>query len=273
MSAVDGSFDEETETVQASISGLDEDDYVVEVRCEDSGNVNGTLDSVFVQVRDGDLTPPVCSVDSLRNNTVTLFLPNSMNYFNQLYSGLYIYGSSNDSESDIDNVQYNRTSPNNNWNFQNANPDDGSFDELLEEWYSDQYNTPEFVEGNHTICCRATEDSGNIFVGGCKDICFDTDEPTVSSLVDNTQDCDSEGNYWNDDSITWSWSGEDEGCAGIAYYEVKLMQVGNSTPIVTQNVSVEEWSNDNASVVLLDGNSYYIYVTPIDNAGNIGETK
>jgi len=234
---------------------------------------SGNLDNVLITGDLKDTTAPVCSVDKLGS----YFLSNPITYINS--EGYFVtYGSANDSDSGFVNSAYpvsvNRTSPGaiNIWSWVVA--DDVS---QSPNWNNVAWNNEfptsggrndYYAQGNHQICCKTADSAGNVFMGGCKDVCIDTQVPVMDSISDNTQDCSSDGNYWNQTSITFSWSAHDNGCAGIQTYNVKVYEVGDSAAIDDFNTT----STSAPISSLENGESYYIVVTPIDNAGNFGSS-
>jgi len=168
----------------------------------------------------------MCSIDYLENKDSG----NNYNFTSPIYVNedgkFIIYGSAKDNESKIVNVQYNRTSPDLYLSWTDADPVDGLFNELSEEWKSDP-NDASFIEGWHEICCRAADNAGNVQdPGNCEEFCIDVEDPVMDSISDNTYDCDGdeETHYWNQQYITWNWTAHDEGCAGIDYYIVKFLE-------------------------------------------------
>jgi len=209
-----------------------------------------------------DNTAPTCSIDFLeqKDNHHKFYL--SSPYINE-DGKFYVNGNAADTQSAITNEQYNRKSPDYFHEEENAIPTDGAFDELIEDWHSQDWE-PVFIEGNHTICCRGTDKAINTGEWTCTTFCIDKQVPIMDSVSDNTKDCSSEGKYWNQNSIDFSWTAHDNGCAGVDYYIVKLYK--NGELIGTQPTSSTGWTASS----LADGKSYYITVTPVDKAGNEG---
>ena len=274
MSAVDGTFDEVTESVEKTFTGFSEGNYVALVRCQDSEGVWGAYDSVAFSVSLGDTTAPICSVDKLGS----YYLINPTTYINS--EGYYTtYGSANDSGSGFVTSSYpvsaNRTSPGttNIWTWDNANDVSPNPNWNNVEWYHDFTTSggrnDYYVNGNHQICCKAVDSAGNTFTGACKNICVDNQVPTVTNVGDDTEDCDEVGRYSNQQSITWTWTGSDVGCAGIDYYNISLYQ--DSILVYSEIVDSAQITLNNDQ--LIDGHSYYIIVTPVDNAGNVGVSQ
>ena len=214
-----------------------------------------------------DTTAPTCTVDYLlHKSTGDVFnLDSGMTYTDS--SGIFFtYGTANDSESFVENVQYNRTSPNLYYLFTDADPVDGTFDEFFESWRNPS-PIDSFVDGEHQICCRAADSAGNVGNGDvCKDFCVDTDSPSqVMNVVhQNPSSCLS--NYVNiDPEFSWD-SSSDNGCSGVDYYEVNVFD-SEAGLHSTGNTSSNSWTVN----LPTNGAGYYIKVRAIDNSGNVGD--
>jgi len=213
-----------------------------------------------------DETAPTCTVDYLENkDSKNKYYFTSPAYINE-NGQFYVYGTASDTESAIDNVQYNRTSPNDYETWENADPVDVVFNELNEEWKTD-FKYYHFIDGWHEICCRAVDEMGNTGEGTCEEFCIDTQDPNaVTNLEADFEDCTGDNTYANTDCVKWTWnSAEDNGCAGIDYYVVKLYY-SNGTWINTTNTEDAEIEFCD----LKDGEDYFIKVKAVDKAANVG---
>jgi len=212
-----------------------------------------------------DEDAPACSIDYLeQKDSHNIYNLASSEYINE-DGRYYINGNSIDAQSKIANAQYNRTSPNTYLTWTDADPVDGAFNELAEDWRSDP-NDNEFIEGLHNICCRATDEKNNQGAGTCKSFCIDKEAPVMDSIIDNTKDCSEDSKYSSSDEITWRLNAHDVGCADIDYYIVKLYK--NDDLVGTLEIS----GNEKTFSELSDGKTYYIIVTPLDKAGNQGNS-
>jgi cysteine-rich repeat protein len=227
--------------------------------CEDGNNCDEGCNFI-------DPTAPICTIDSLTSSGAfyELFVP--ITYITEEGS-FRIDGTAEDTQTPIDNVQYNRTSPDFSHLFSGADEVDGSFNELFEDWRSDKDDLP-YIEGEHTICCRSADEVGNVAVGECKDICVDTQDPVMGELIlRGGEDCDgTDAMYINTErnglSVT-PWKAYDVGCAGIDYYVVEVYK--NGVLMVTYN----QTENSVAVNYSADG-VYYFVIWAVDKAGNQG---
>lgn len=179
-----------------------------------------------------------------------------------------VYGDAQDAETPIDNVQYTRTSPNVFQDWTDADPIDGTYNELFEEWRSDP-NDPNFVAGEHQICCRAIDDLGNDenADGYCTEFCLDVDDPLAVTGVGHGNPSECVPAYVNEAPL-FDWNaGEDVGCAGIDYYEVDLY-LSNGTYVDTYSVYGAQFEVPEEELV--SGQDYYVIVRAVDTAGNVG---
>jgi hypothetical protein len=72
----------------------------------------------------------------------------------------------------------------------------------------------------------------------------------------------------NDLRVTISWTGDDDGPAGIDSYDVRRKVDGGSFQTIESN-----WTNDSLNRALDPGHTYRFKVRPTDNAGNVGPWK
>ena len=215
-----------------------------------------------------DTTPPTCELDYIKNKVSDNEYYFSSHIYTNEPGNYYLFGSAEDSESAISSVQYNRTSPNDDWIWDSAVAVDGDFNELTETWDTD-FNDNAFIEGEHTICCRVTDDAGNGPDGteNCDIICVDSIAPEVPEVTfDNPSEC--VPNYINE-APEFSWtdlSETDEGCAPIIYDIEVYFSDGTLDYTVdgTSEVSMTIAEPEN-------GQDYYIRVRARDLAGNVGE--
>ena len=79
-----------------------------------------------------------------------------------------------------------------------------------------------FIEGLHTLCCRAEDNAHNLGEETCEDVCIDTQEPdAVEDVKPIVKDCSEDGHYSSSSCVMWVWhEAQDNGCAGIDYYVV-----------------------------------------------------
>jgi len=209
---------------------------------------------------------PTCSVDYIKNkDSLNIYSFNApMTYINE--NGDYIaYGNASSfGGSTVSNVQYNRTSPNTYISLENTLPSDGYFNEPEEDWQTDEDN-PLFIDGVHTICCRAADSVGSVgnFADSCTSFCIDETAPGIPSVsFDNPSKC--EPNYVNE-APQFSWSLEDNGCAPVSY-EVEVYFSNG-----TLYYSVEDTNQTSLTIVNpTNGQDYYIKVRAKDAAGNVG---
>lgn len=232
----------------------------------------GLVDNVVVSgntIPTTDTTLPVCSVDYIQqkisNNIYNLVNP--ITYIAEI-GDFYTYGSSSDTESNIINVQYNRTSPDLYILFTNADPVDGAFNELAEDWRSKPNDPDNFVLGMHQVCCKVTDAANNVYTNACKNFCLDTRAPEVEEVSASVEDCSEDGDYSNQLCISWSWTAQDAGCAGIDYYSAKL--VNSSGAIIDSEATIEGTS---VELCALEEGVYHAEVQAVDNAGNTGNSK
>jgi hypothetical protein len=221
-------------------------------------------DEIVVTGDISDVGVPMCSVDSIEHrDTNNVYNFNSSIYVNEL-GNYYVKGDSWDLYSPIDNVQYNRTSPNINFVWTDADPIDGSFNSLQEPWQSDP-NDQSFVNGWHNVCCRAVDDPGNTGDGSCQAFCIDTLNPEKVMNVVHSNPSACVSNYVNQ-APSFGWDlGMDNGCSGINNYEVEVYYSNGSYYYST-------FVSNNSLDVLnpTNGDDYYIRVRAVDNAGNVG---
>lgn len=210
-------------------------------------------------------TQPECSVDFLQHkyNENEYFFSDSI-YINE-NGFFYVYGKASDTESNIINVQYNRESPDTYHIFSGADSVDGAFNELVEEWRSDKDDLA-YIDGWHEICCRATDQLNNVGEGTCQEFCIDTEEPgqVINIIHSNPSEC--VANYVNE-APSFSWDVlEDEGCAGIDYYEVEVYYSDGTLYYTTT-------TKENSIIINApeNGQDYYIRVKAWDMAGNSGD--
>ncbi len=211
-----------------------------------------------------DITLPVCSVDFIKHKTSGEEYIFSETIYIDKTGKFRILGAANDLNSIITDIQYNRTSPDYFHIWELAVADDGSFNELDEGWYSQDWET-DFIEGWHNACCRATDQVNNVGSGTCIDFCIDTSNPEeVKNLMhSNPSQCVS--NYVNE-APQFEWdAAEDNGCAGVDFYEVELY-LSNGNLIGTFEVSETSFTVPSP----LNGEDYYIKVRTVDMAGNEG---
>jgi len=191
----------------------------------------------------------------------------SCDYWNSNY--LVVIGESNDICSNIDEVQYKKDGASFDW----AISSDGSFNSRGEIWHTPA-STDEsyYADGEHTVCSRATDASGNTEEinesDDCCVFCVDTQDPNaVTNLEADFEDCTGDNTYANTDCVKWTWDeAEDNGCAGIDYYIIKLFY-SNGTYTGRYDTTTDtsyEFCN------LEDGEDYYVKVWAVDKATNIG---
>ena len=206
-----------------------------------------------------DETAPTCTVDSLD----VYDLIEQVTYITE--TGYFeIMGTAEDNETAIENIEYNRTSPDFFHVFSGADTVDGSFNDLFEDWRSDK-DDKAYVEGEHTICCRAADEAGNVAVGECKDICIDTQDPVVEGgYARSGVDCSDDAEYWSQDYPWVINVSYDVGCAGIDYYVVQVYKDGGLFDEFNQ-------TSDIVSIANLADGAYYLVVSAVDKAGNHGE--
>lgn len=199
---------------------------------------------------------PVCSIELLideQGNAVFNFT----NFVFGSQGSFKIYGtaSSNSNEFILKDVSYNLTG-HQIWSL--GNPQNG-----WDEWVSDDHN---FTEGINEVCCVATsrncDGSCEVKVSGqvCETFCIDTQGPEVSIVGEpGVQD-------WNSENYTWIWSVEDNGCAGIDYYHVRVYDLDNNI--------VHEELNSSSTFFLQTGleneTLYTLLISAADKAGNLG---
>jgi len=223
------------------------------------GNL-GLLDDVLVT---GylDEENPVCSVDFLEQRVSdNVYLFSDSRYIGEDGS-FYVYGFAEDSESKIINVQYNRTSPDTRHIYSGADSVDGAFNELKEDWRSDKDDFG-YIDGWHTVCCRATDDENNRGDGTCETFCIDTQDPETPVVdLDNEFLC--EYGYTNEE-ISFSWEDvESNGCAPIAYYNIEVSD--------DEEVSSDSRTETNYPISGVNEHTYLIRVQAVDEAGNEGD--
>lgn len=183
---------------------------------------------------------------------------------------LYIYGNSQDADSSITNVQYNRTSPGFSHVFTDADPVDGAFNSPNENWRTRGGVDKDFVEGNHIVCGRAS-DISSTGEAICQLFCIDTQKPTIPGKPvhedDNSNKSDGIGpstGFDDDTGLTFSWTASDStGCANIDHYEVEV-HFSNGTLWKTVNSD-----KNRVTIRGADNNEdYFIRVKAVDKAGN-----
>lgn len=228
------------------------------------------LESQSCQIEQPQYPLPTCSVNYLEGdenyNIAAWPYVDAQGYY-----AAHGYASSNSAQCYLENVWFNRTSPDS--RIKSWDPTGQST--FMDFYWKTNSNSDDkyFAEGNHTICCKADSRpcrDGNcqIIAGNasCTQFCIDTQDPTMDSIVDNTNDCSTDGKYWNQTSITFSWTAHDSGCAGIKQYNVKVYY-SNNTPTGQEEVITD---TQITLTKLVNGEDYYIRVTPVDNAGNEG---
>ena len=231
---------------------------------------NGTtahdLVEIMVDYKAPDREMPDCSVDYIYHKDTE----NTYNFGSTIYvneSGrYYIFGRAWDKDSTIDNVQYNRTSPNNFYFiYAPAGSVDNDFDEKEEEWVSLPNDPDSFVDGWHEVCCRASDSSNNDQVpGSCVDFCIDTVNPDKVENVVHSNPSECVSNYVNE-APEFMWSKvKDSGCAEI-YYEVEVYY-SNGTLYYKDKTETNKHEVEEP----MNGHDYYIRVRAVDSAGNKG---
>jgi len=178
------------------------------------------------------------------------------------YQELVGHGISADTQSNLLWVRYR-------WDDRSAKTAYNTSGFKTEYWFTDWNDYP-FTLGWHTLCGWARDVAGNEEVPenpeDCCDVCIDMGTPVMDSISDNTQDCSEDGKYWNQNSITWTWTAHDDDCADIWYYNVTLYENGNfdKSEIVYAPDHSKTFSG------LDDGNTYYIEVFAVDKSWNQG---
>jgi hypothetical protein len=209
---------------------------------------------------------PTCTIDYLEN----------VDSHNQYYftspiiisedGEFYVYGDSSDDFSGIFNVQYNRTSPDTYLLWTDADPVDGGFSELEEEWRSDP-NDDEFIDGLHEICCKVEDNAHNTAIGECEEFCIDQSEPEQVQNVQHSNPSECVSNYVNQaPEFSWNEAIDEPECSEIDYYEIKLYY-SNGNLINTYEEEGTSFTVPNPE----NGEDYYIKVRAVDLAENQGE--
>jgi len=196
-------------------------------------------------------------------------------YVNFDPNDIIVHFSSEDSCSNLKNVEYSRSGTGGWYQGQGFTTDKSKTNN---NWYT-QYTDDDWTNETYKVCGRAIdiannqENPGNSGVEDASDndccmLCIDTTKPEMDSISDNTYDCSDEGKYWNQQNINWTWTAHDEpDCGEIDYYVVKLMEKGSNNSVEIANVSGTSWTNTNP---LEDGKTYFVYVIPVDKAKNVG---
>ncbi|MFH1307319.1 MAG: hypothetical protein ABIH72_00525 [archaeon] len=217
-----------------------------------------------------DTTAPDCNINYLeQKDSHNEYDFDSSSIYLSEDGKFYIYGDAEDSQSSVVNVQWNRTSPDQDYYhiFENAVADDGAFNEKEEEWYSQDWEST-FEDGWHYICCRSVDAANNVEIpdeDDCVAFCIDRNNPGIVENVIHSNPSDCVSNYVNE-APEFSWDeAEDEGCAGIDYYEVRVY-FSNSTLYYGLETLDTEMSVANPE----NGEDYYIEVRAVDKAGNKG---
>jgi hypothetical protein len=225
---------------------------------------------------------PTCTVDYLRGingNSYNYNLSQTL-YLNQTgYYDIYGYNNAGHSQCSVMEKGYSRTSPSPflaiaPW--EPAAGNSGSSIFMNFNWHTTavSYNSA-YTEGNHTVCCEVVSapcHDGNcqrFSNESCTTFCIDTQKPVITEIRDNTFDCDNTATkYWNGDTILWNWTVNESGCAGIDYYNVTLYDSeGNFV-----GAMLETTNSFQSFGGFVDGESYYISVVAVDNAGNVADT-
>ena len=193
------------------------------------------------------------------------------------YTDIVIKGVSTDAEhgnSKLKSLQYLRDKWN--WVWHDATALNPPIDSVTESWETEaQLKLPTFTEGWHRVCGRATDGINqenaigtsvdNVPDDDCCTFCIDTQEPEKVQNVhlSNPSECVSN---WVNEAPEFSWTAEDEGCADIDYYEVKVYysddELYYSTTTEENSITIKEPEV---------GENYYIKVRAVDKAGNLGE--
>lgn len=234
--------------------------------CEDGNTQDGDGCSDSCQIQN---IAPVCSVDSMENDdTENQFFFEESIYINEK-GDFTLSGSSSDADSEIKNVQYTRSDDFNTFPGQNAIPSDGAFNKNEEQWKSNP-NDPDFDDGNHTICCRASD--GDAGPETCQEFCIDTLNPDKTSIPqaqitrgEFDETCTPNQNYINSerDKLSFSWTEvSSNGCSPIHHYEIQFKDSVLTSPTNSIEISSEDLS---------DGDMISIKVRAIDAAGNAGD--
>jgi hypothetical protein len=216
---------------------------------------------------------PTCSVDYLesldgRND----FSISASKYINQV--GLYSvhgYAYANSDSFVLKRVDYKRTSPDTKipsgtgWEI-------AGFSNVLDFFWKTSAISDDrsYSEGNHSVCCRAQsqkcfneeETNCEVKLGEilCSSFCIDNSNPVINILSFASM------NSWNSNSFNWTWTINDNGCAGIDYYNIKILDS-------TSDVILKDESHSNKDSFLLtnlsNNHAYSLNITAIDKAGNL----
>lgn len=260
------------------VISLIDSDQELSVRIDDSflDANNLEIDYIWLEIEYDD-TPPECDVDYMyHEDSHNEHWFSSYIWINE--EGEFLaYGWSEDTQSDIDNVQYNRTSPDTWLPWNDADPVDGSFNSPDEDWQTDP-NDDEFIEGEHTICCRGIDDPGNVGDGECESFCIDVTPPSQPGTPVHEDDdiCElaDEDLFDNDDELNWEWtdSTDEPECSGVDYYNVEIEEDcdgdGNYDDTDDDQTAGSEPSFEYSNVA--EGCYYRIRVQAVDMATNEG---